>query len=284
MFNTGRMRAPHAFVYAGGSWTKQSVLDMAAFVVEHPTQGLVLFDTGLNSRARTDADLYLGWLAAQVTSIDEEGAELPDLMLEAGLEPADVRMIVLSHMHYDHTGTLEAFPNATVVVSERERLAAGQGFINRSAVVEGDYDGITQWRELDYTGGRPFATFVSHHDLLGDGSVVAVDLRGHTAGSQGLVVRAPGAPILLAGDAVWVEESWRYPAKPSFAHDMALWWEQVWRIKKFSQLEPSLIVVPGHDLAVLDRYDSVAMVRHDLQAETVRMGDTADPDTAPPQE
>ena len=34
----------------------------------------------------------------------------------------------------------------------------------------------------------------------------------------------------------WTEKSWRWPARPIWAHDMSLWWEQAWRIKKFSVL------------------------------------------------
>ncbi len=98
--------------------------------------------------------------------------------------------------------------------------------------------------------------------MFGDDSIIAVDLSGHTAGSQGLIVKAPGAPVLLTGDAAWTEQSWRFAAPPIDAHDMKLWWEQVWRIKKFASLVPSLIVIPGHDLSVLDRVDSAAIVNH----------------------
>ncbi len=54
--------------------------------------------------------------------------------------------------------------------------------------------------ELD---GPPVLTFARSHDLLGDGSVVLVDLAGHTPGSVGVLLNTDDGPVLLAGDAAW---------------------------------------------------------------------------------
>ena len=37
-----------------------------------------------------------------------------------GYQCSDVRYVVLSHLHEDHAGCLEFFPNAQVYVSDRE--------------------------------------------------------------------------------------------------------------------------------------------------------------------
>ncbi len=264
VFNTGTMAIPRAAVFAGGSWGDMEELDILAFVIEHPVAGLVVFDTGFNPLAHYNPHGYLGRLIADLQLVDmEEGQDLPGLMRAEGLEPDDVTMVVVSHLHFDHTGTIEAFTNATVVVSKRELQEAGRGLLEGFAFIGEDYDGVVDWREIDYESGEPYATFIAHEDLLGDGSLVAVSLEGHTAGSQGLIVRTADAPILLAGDAASVEESWRYAARPLVAYDMRLWWEQIWRIKKFSRLEPRLVVLPGHDSAALERFELAALVNHE---------------------
>ena len=268
VFNTGLMRSPRGAVYAGGSWGENAELDMLAFVVEHPDGAVVVFDTGLSQRVRTDMADYLGWIYTQLDMVETDmGQDLPSQMLAAGLDPESVDTVVLSHMHYDHTGTVEAFPHASVVVSSRERSAAGRDPLTRGFFVRDDTDEVSDWVEIDYDLGEPYATFIAHEDLLGDGSVVAVDLRGHTPGSQGLVVRTPGAPILLTGDAAWVDESWRYAARPIWADDMRMWWEQIWRIKKFSQLEPRLLVIPGHDGGPARRAELEALVYHPFEMQ-----------------
>jgi glyoxylase-like metal-dependent hydrolase (beta-lactamase superfamily II) len=46
-------------------------------------------------------------------------------------------------------------------------------------------------------------TFTRSHDLFGDGSVVLVDLAGHTPGSVGVLLHTSTGHVLLAGDAAW---------------------------------------------------------------------------------
>ena len=67
-----------------------------------------------------------------------------------------------------------------------------------------------------------------------------------------MIVRQQDAPVLLAGDAAPVEESWRYAAMPFWAEDDGLWWETIWRIKKFLQLVPGAVVYGGHDARAMD--------------------------------
>jgi glyoxylase-like metal-dependent hydrolase (beta-lactamase superfamily II) len=43
----------------------------------------------------------------------------------------------------------------------------------------------------------------SEHDLLGDGSVILVEMAGHTPGSVGVLLRTEKGPVLIAGDTAW---------------------------------------------------------------------------------
>jgi glyoxylase-like metal-dependent hydrolase (beta-lactamase superfamily II) len=176
-------------------------------------------------------------------------AALPVQMKKAGLDPSNVRFVAVSHLHYDHTGSMEAFAGATVVSARGEKLEAinERGLLRYSR--SQDWNDVANWVEIDYQAGSPLGTFTAHHDLLGDGSIVLVDLKGHTSGSQGMLVHAPQGPILLTGDAAWVDESWHYAARPIAAGDMDQWWEQIWRIKSLVRLVPDLLVVAGHDLS-----------------------------------
>jgi len=204
-----------------------------------------VFDTGLGS----DAERI--WLERIGIVSQASGEDLATQMRRSGLDPARVSYVVLSHLHFDHTGDVAAFPNASVVTARGEQQEAwnSRGLFDfyRAA----DWERAPRWIEIDYAAGKPFATFVSHHDLLGDGSVVLVDLHGHTSGSQGLFLRAPRGPVLLTGDASWVDESWHYAARPIWADNIEAWWQQIWRIRKLAQLVPSLVVVAGHDLSRL---------------------------------
>ena len=268
VFDTGTLTLVEAVTYAGGSWSAPESLEALAFVIEHPLHGLIVFDTGLSTRVRTDPESYVGWLGARLELFDiAEGQDLPTQMRAAGLKPEQVTRVVLSHLHFDHTGSVEAFPAATVVRAARERAHGKPDSWLPDFVVPEDFDGVQHWQEIDYEELPPLATFLAHLDLLGDGSLLAVDLSGHTAGSQGLLVRTPRQPVLLTGDAVYVDKSWRFAARPIFAESPRLWWEQIWRIKKFAQLEPSLIVLPAHDVDASRRARFDSLVVHDFEPD-----------------
>lgn len=249
IFNTGSLKVPRALLYSGGSWFSMRDLEITACVIEHPSAGLIVFDTGFSPRIADDPNPYLGWLALAVGAFTmAEGQDLPSQMRAVGLDPDAVAYVVLSHLHFDHTGTVEAFANATVVIARDERPRDGMAEWYETALVRSDdYDEVVDWFEIDFAAKDPYATFFAHYDLIGDGSIELIDLRGHSAGSQGMIVRTVDGPVLLAGDAVSVEENWRYGSRPVLAHDPDLLWEQIWRIKKFAQLVPSALIVPGHD-------------------------------------
>lgn len=262
-FNTGSVRSPEAAVWAGGSWTDTEAMEVFAFAIEHPSAGLVLFDTGLSPSAAEDPSRYVGTVGRELGMIEMlPGQDLPSQMREAGLNIEDVSLIVISHLHFDHTGTIESFPNAEVVIAAAEKSAPhGEGLMP-DFVFPDEFDAVAKWRELDYEQGAPFATFVSHFDLIGDGSLIAVSLSGHTPGSQGLLIRSGEGPVLLTGDAAWTEKSWRYAARPIQAWNMAAWWEQAWRIRRYWQLSPGSTVIPGHDATAVERSRSAALLSH----------------------
>lgn len=263
-FRTGAVRSLEGAAFAGGSWTSVVEMGAWAFVIEHPTAGLVVFDTGLAQRAGTEPEHYVGKLGALLGMLDvPPGAGLGEQMRAAGLDPAAVTRVVLSHVHFDHTGGIPDFPNATVVVGAAEKLWVQTGLRAMDFVDVEPLAGLPRWQAIDFTVTKPLATLLGAHDLLGDGSLLAVDLSGHTPGSTGLIVRTAEAPVLLAGDAAWTEKSWRWPARPISAFDMALWWEQAWRMKKFAMLEPRLVVVPGHDDLAVASIGIASFVAHD---------------------
>jgi glyoxylase-like metal-dependent hydrolase (beta-lactamase superfamily II) len=247
-FRTGAMRSIEGAAFAGGSWTTTIEMGSWAYVIEHPTEGLVVFDTGLSERARSEPEHYVGWLGARLSMLEvPENAGLAKQMRRVGLDPGDVTRVLLSHVHFDHTGAVADFPNAVVMVSAAEKAWVEGGVRAMDFVDADEVSTLPRWEAIDYASEKPLATFFAARDLFGDGSLHALDLSGHTPGSQGLLIRAPEAPLLLTGDAAWTEKSWRWPARPIMAWDMALWGEQAWRIRKFAMLEPRLLVVPGHD-------------------------------------
>jgi N-acyl homoserine lactone hydrolase len=262
VFNTGYVRESEALVVRGGRLTRTRDLPVPVFVIEHPKLGLILFNTGLKTGKATDSSAQRSWLSVPLTPIRLPGESLVTQMQRAGLKPEAVHWIVLSTLRFDHTGALAAFPNARVVVTQAERESARTA---SGGYEQGDIDGIANWKFIDFESSLPLATFGAHVDLLGDGSCLLIDASGTTPGTMAMLVRLPHQPLLLADDMAAVEENVRYTARPAFVVDVAKWWDHIWRLKRFKDLVPELIVAPGHDLAPLQAVHSPDIIVHEIR-------------------
>jgi glyoxylase-like metal-dependent hydrolase (beta-lactamase superfamily II) len=175
-------------------------LPVNVFVVEHP-QGLCLFDAG--ERAEAARPGYFPWwhpffkLARFELGQEDEAA--PQLRA-LGYDPADVRWVVLSHLHTDHVGGLEAFRSAEVLVSRPEwEHARGPAGSLRGYLPQRWPKGLDP--HLVDVDGDTVGPFAGSYDIAGDGRLLLVPLPGHTAGHVGLLVSEHRPTHLLIGDA-----------------------------------------------------------------------------------
>jgi glyoxylase-like metal-dependent hydrolase (beta-lactamase superfamily II) len=200
--STGRVRLKRrsrgARRYIGDDWSAKT-LPVNSFLLEH-AQGLCLFDAGQTALAATPG-YFPAWYPFfrlsrfELSAGDEVSAQLTQL----GYDIADVRWVVLSHLHTDHVGGLEAFRGAEVLVSRREWEDA-QALRGRLRGYLPQYwpDGLTV-RPVDFNG-PPIGPFPSSHDVAGDGVLVLVPTPGHTRGHMALLARDDQGRFLCGGD------------------------------------------------------------------------------------
>lgn len=163
------------------------------YVVEHP-DGVALFDCGLHADIASFDDPYRQRLRTQGMDSTVEPDELAGASLERlDIDPARVRYVVLSHLHFDHAGGLHQLPNATVVVQKREWEA---GFDGEMAA---RYFLPRRFFDL----GHAVKLVDGEHDLFGDGTVMLHPSFGHTPGHQSMRVRSEQGDHILAGDACY---------------------------------------------------------------------------------
>src|SRR4051812_2120067 len=183
-------------------WT----VPVQAFLVHHPGAGPFLVDTGLHPSIASRPQENLGRMTARwVRPKLEPGEDLPAQLRARGIDPKSIRLVVMTHLHFDHASAMAEFPGATFVVTEDEWLAATT---ERRPVVRGyrpeHYDFAFDYRTLAYSGERiaSYSTFGRTFDLFGDGSVRLTFTPGHSAGHQSVICRLAQRDFVIAGDAV----------------------------------------------------------------------------------
>jgi glyoxylase-like metal-dependent hydrolase (beta-lactamase superfamily II) len=177
----------------------EHTLPVNLFVVVHP-RGVCLFDSGQTWRATEPGYLpqwhpFLRLARFELTREDEAAAQLRRL----GIQPEQVRWLVLSHMHTDHVGGVSAFADAEILVSRVEwGIARGLPGRIRGYLPQHWPPGLSP-ALVDFNG-PPLGPFPASYDLTGDGALTLVPTPGHTRGHLSMVVQTQAGRFLCCGD------------------------------------------------------------------------------------
>lgn len=144
-----------------------------AFAIRLP-DGLILVDTGIGSGNDWIDENY-----------QPHGRAVTDALRSAHLDPAAVRMIINTHLHFDHCGQNSSFPGLPIVVQHAEWDVAWD-----------DGHTIREW--LDFEGAR-------YERVSGDVEVApgvrVLATPGHTPGHQSVSVDTDEGLVLIVGQA-----------------------------------------------------------------------------------
>ena len=227
-------------------------IPVVAFLIEHPGFGPLLVDTGFHASVAVDPKKNLGRVNATVfKDIRMEQSQAVSHQLRArGIEPKDVKLVVMTHLHVDHASAISDFPEATFLVSRAEWEAAGEPRGDFRGYVRRQFDHAFDFRLVDFdsSDAESFAGFGRSFDVLGDGSVRIVATPGHTPGHLSVVLRLARREALIAGDAIYSMRTLRESALPHRVADEHLFRRSLKEIQRYAEATPSAVIVPGHDL------------------------------------
>jgi N-acyl homoserine lactone hydrolase len=182
-----------------GSWWNEMVppkttVDIAAYahVIKHGDTWM-MFDTSTNDAY---AELPEGFApGGGIRWIKTKAQTLAPQLKAIGVTPDQVRYIGISHNHADHTGNVEQFKKAEVLIQRREyefMYRAGDGPTGPP-----NFKGPVMLKD------HPHKLLDGDYDVFGDGSVILYFTGGHTLGTQVAMVRLKNTGyVLLSGDAV----------------------------------------------------------------------------------
>ena len=233
-------------------WTEPRPINV--YVIEHP-DGLVLFDTGQDRHSVTDPDYFPGG-AARLPYRRLARFDIPaDQTLTAqlgrlGYAPADVAVVVLSHLHQDHIGGLPELRGARILVGTSEwatlenPLPELNGLMTSHIRIPG-----LAWEQVVFRPLRDesLEPFDSGHDVFGDGRLVLLPTPGHTPGSLSMLLRQEGlAPLLFVGDLTYDIHLFDEEQVPGVGRRRDLL-ASTRRVKELRDHHPGLVVAAAHD-------------------------------------
>ena len=171
------------------------------YLIHHSTEGYVLWDTGITDRLTA---LPNGIRVPALGQVWHRNVKLIDALAAIGVKPSDIRYVAISHWHPDHSGNVDEFPDAVLVIQKAE------------------------W---DYAMSQPQKPFSADHktwlltgdkDLFGDGTLTVISTPGHTPGHQSLLVHLPKTGyVVLSGDVAHFQSNWDNKVVPADNYDKA---------------------------------------------------------------
>jgi len=209
------------------------------FWVLQGSHGTVVVDTGFGEDAGRTRDRTLLLQPAEA-------------LARLGIDPAGVKDVIVTHGHYDHIGNLDLFPNARIHMAEAEyRFWTSPTARHVQFAFYSEATEIDQLRNAEAEGRLKLFT----GEVAPTPGLRLVEVGGHTPGQSIVYVPTSEGEVLLASDAIHFYEELERDMPFTAISDLPAMYEAFARIRAESS-ERSLIVIPGHDPAVLTRFQA----------------------------
>lgn len=179
-------------------------LPIWVWVIEHP-EGTIVIDTGENT-AVNNLDKYLyseSWFlrfqfkhAAKFLVKEED--ELPNRLQQINLRAADVKLVVLTHLHLDHTDGLKFFPKQEIMVGEHE-------YNNAQNNMPSTYPDWFKPNRVRYQANR-LEVFNDAYPITAAEDLLYFPTPGHTRGHSSVLFKTDEYDIIFAGDSSYSQE------------------------------------------------------------------------------
>lgn len=226
-------------------------IPIPAFLITHPTAGPFLVDTAFHASVAAKPSANLGRLPASFGRPRiEPGKDVPSQLRERGIDSSQLGLVVMTHLHFDHTSGIAEFPSATFVLAEREWTAATT---DPRPTLRGyrpsHFDYLFDYRTVDFDGPgiSSYASFGRTFDLFGDGSIRLAFTPGHTEGHCSVIARLRDRDLVIAGDAIYTYAQLGGGDPPPRPVDMHNWQRSLRELQQFARTYPRALIIPGHD-------------------------------------
>jgi len=185
-----------------------------------------------------------------------------EILARHGIAADTIDTLVLTHLHFDHAGNLDAFPNARIFVQLHEYESwkkvlgrYGAGGVTKDRWIFSSLD-ENNFRALDAAIEQGRVIFLDGDHQLCDGITCRLARDTHSFGIQWLEVATSSGPFALAGDVCYsyfcAERMW----PPGYLQGNP--WNMIEAIERIRKVAGDDLarLLPGHDIEIFKRHRS----------------------------
>jgi len=134
-----------------------------AFVVRHPSAGVVLIDTGMHPDASRDLRRDFGLpMSLLFRSLKPAPDSFAEQLRRVGVAAEEVKQVVMTHLHVDHTSGMRLLPKATFICTREEWAAAQSRFATARGYASHHRQSLRSLKA--FAASEPTAILVPTHD------------------------------------------------------------------------------------------------------------------------
>ncbi|MDO6426004.1 N-acyl homoserine lactonase family protein [Thalassotalea sp. 1_MG-2023] len=224
-FDCGTIKVSDMDVFStsGDYKNEQATFTDSCYLIRHE-KGDLLWDTGLPASLIGKKPMVNGVFTLSLEK------SLVEQLANIDVSPKDIEYLSLSHSHFDHVGQVSSFKQATWLTSQAE------------------LDHIASADDLkalnDELSAMKRQTFTQDYDVFGDGSVVILNVPGHTVGHTALQVNlANSGTVLLSGDLYHQAKSRHLKRVPRFNVDEPQTRESFKKFEKIASVKNAKVII-----------------------------------------
>ena len=261
ILHAGYCTAPEHIAIHGGRWRSIHLPAMFA-LLQHPRFGPMLFDTGYSyhffDETKKFPNRFYRWMTP--VTLHEEDLVVNQLST-FDLRPQDITRIFISHFHADHIASLPDLACSRYIYlphafAHLRGLSGSEGIKHAfmRGLIPSDFDDRSHPVDMNHAillSGE-YAPFKKGYDLLGDESIIGVELPGHALGQMGVFVRNENDKLFFfVADAAWLKQSIVENRPPHRAANLIFsdgiaYRETLGNLHSYYLTHPDVEVIPSH--------------------------------------
>lgn len=234
ILKAGKMKLDNSVLQLGTGYGITQTIPIYATLLD-TSEGYILIDTGMNTDGIDNPDETWGERAKQLIPCLTKEDDIGSRLRELGVNPSDIRFVINTHMHWDHTGGNRLFPDAVFVIQKAEYrfafspdTAIGKSYMKNHYLENANYNLIEG--DCDLCEG-----------------VRLLQTPGHTPGHQSVLITLEnGKKAIIAGDAVYTWDNIEKMIPPGnlYSYDMAVL--SLNKLKTIREITGAAMI-PSHD-------------------------------------